>query len=77
MCLNSLLVGKKLVVIVFMGMPKIQAVGTAVPTYGLEQEEIKKFIAALFHSHIDHLDRLLPVFENSCIRVRHFSQPLE
>lgn len=77
MCLNSLLVGKKLVVIVFMGMPKIQAVGTAVPTYALEQEEIKRFIAALFHSHIDHLDRLLPVFENSCIRVRHFSQPLE
>lgn len=60
-----------------MGMPKIQAIGTAVPTYALEQGEIKKFIAALFHSHIDHLDRLLPIFENSCIKVRHFSQPLE
>ena len=59
-----------------MGIPKIQAVGTAVPTYALKQREIKEFIAALFHSHIDHLDRLLPVFENSCINVRHFSKPL-
>ena len=60
-----------------MGMSRIQAVGTAVPAYALEQGEIKKFIAALFDSHIDHLDRLLPVFENSRIKVRHFSQPLE
>lgn len=59
-----------------MGVPKIQAVGTAVPSYALEQSEIKKFVAALFHSHIDNLDRLLPVFESSCIKVRHFSQPL-
>lgn len=60
-----------------MGIPKIQAVGTAVPVYALQQGKIKEFVAALFHSHIDHLDRLLPVFENSCINVRHLSQPLE
>lgn len=60
-----------------MGVPKIQAVGTAVPAYALEQSEIKKFVAALFHSHVDHLERLLPVFENSCIQVRHLSQPLD
>ncbi len=60
-----------------MEIPKIQAVGTAVARYPLEQGEIKKFIATLFHSHVDHLDRLLPVFENSCIQVRHLSQPLE
>lgn len=60
-----------------MGIPKIQAVSIAVPTYALEQREIKKFVAALFHSHVDNLDRLLPVFESSCINVRHFSQPLD
>ncbi len=60
-----------------MGVPRIQAVGTAVPTYALEQSEIKNFVAALFHSHVDNLDRLLPVFESSCIKVRHLSQPLD
>ena len=60
-----------------MGIPKIQAVGIAVPTYALEQRTIKKFVAGLFQSHIDNLDRLLPIFENSCINIRHFSQPLD
>lgn len=60
-----------------MKIPKIKAVGRAVPTYALEQREIKKFVTALFESHIDHLDRLLPVFESSCIHVRHLSQPLD
>ena len=60
-----------------MGVPKVQAVGIAVPAYALEQSEIKKFVAALFHAHIDKLDRLLPVFESSCIQVRHLSQPLD
>jgi len=60
-----------------MGIPKIQAVGIAVPTYALEQREIKQFVAALFHSHINNLDRLLSIFENSYINVRNFSQPLE
>lgn len=60
-----------------MGIPKIQAVGTAVPNYALQQNEIKQFAAGLFRSHVDQIDRLLPVFENSCIKFRHLSQPLE
>lgn len=60
-----------------MGVSRIQAVGTAVPDYSLEQSEIKDFVAAFFHSHVDHLERLLPVFENSCIQVRHLSRPLD
>ena len=60
-----------------MGGSKIQAVGIAVPAYGVEQREIRGFVNALFGSYVDNLERLLPVFENSCIRVRHLSQPLE
>jgi len=60
-----------------MGVPRIQAIGTAVPTYVLKQGEIKKFVATLFHSHMDHLERLLPIFENSLIHTRHLSKPLE
>lgn len=61
----------------YMGKPKIQAIGTAVPSYALPQKEIKEFVANVFRSHIEHIDRLLPVFENSCINVRYLSQPLE
>lgn len=60
-----------------MGVPKIQGVGIAVPAYAVEQRKIKKFMAALFHSRVDHLERLLPIFESSCIQVRYLSQPLD
>ncbi|SDF24459.1 type III polyketide synthase [Sporomusa acidovorans] len=55
---------------------KIRSVGTAVPPHALCQKDIKKTAAALFNSHIQHLDRLLPVFENSLIQTRYLSQPL-
>jgi|GEM_PF-4000270 len=60
-----------------MGVPRIQGIGTAVPKYALKQGEIEKFVAALFQEHVDHLDRLLPVFESSCIDTRHLSKPLD
>jgi alkylresorcinol/alkylpyrone synthase len=60
-----------------MGKPRIQAVGTAVPNYALPQTEIKQFVANVFRSHVEHIDRLLPIFENSCIKVRYLSQPLD
>jgi len=76
--LNSLLVLNKLLVVVrSMGNPKIKAVGTAVPKYALPQKEIKQFVANVFRSHVENIDRLLPIFENSCIKVRYLSQPLE
>jgi len=57
--------------------PTIQAIGTAVPHYALEQKEIKEFVASMFRSHVDHIDKLLPIFENSCVKVRYLSRPLE
>ena len=60
-----------------MGAPQILAIGTAVPNYTLQQQEIKQFATSIFRSHMDNLERLLPVFENSCIKTRYLSQPLE
>lgn len=59
-----------------MSIPRVLAVGTAVPGYSLTQEEIKGFVASLFRLELTHLDRLLPVFDNGCIRTRHLAQPL-
>lgn len=59
-----------------MGNPQIMSVGTAIPPYTLQQEEIKEFVAALFQTKMAHLERLLPVFENGLIKVRHLSRPL-
>ena len=59
-----------------MSAPKILAIGTAVPGHSLQQEEIKGFVASLFRSELTHLDRLLPVFDNGCIKTRHLAQPL-
>jgi alkylresorcinol/alkylpyrone synthase len=60
-----------------MGLPKVLSVGTAVPPFALSQEEIRRFAAGLFRSNYDHIDRLLPVFDNGFIKTRHLSQPLE
>lgn len=59
-----------------MGKAQIMAVGTAVPSYCLRQDDIQEFAAALFRDNLHNLDRLLPVFANSLIRTRHLSQPL-
>ncbi len=76
--LNSVVVLKyQLVVMMTMLKPKIQAIGTAVPHYALEQNEIKEFVSSIFRSHVDHIDKLLPIFENSCIKVRYLSRPLD
>jgi alkylresorcinol/alkylpyrone synthase len=74
---NSVVVLKYLLVVMIIVKPKIQAVGTAVPHYALGQHEIKEFVATMFRSHVDHIDKLLPIFENSCIKVRYLSRPLE
>lgn len=59
-----------------MGVPQIQAIGTAVPNYVFSQTEIKEFVAEAFTPHMAHLERLLGVFGNSCIEQRHFAMPL-
>jgi len=55
----------------------IKSVGTAVPQYALEQSDIKQLAAGLFRSHFKDIDRLISIFENSCIKTRYLSQPLE
>ena len=60
-----------------MGESQIVSIGTALPPYALRQEDIKEFAAALFQSLINHLDKMLQVFENGLIQVRHLSRPLE
>lgn len=56
--------------------PKVLAIGTAVPGHSLAQAEIKQFAASLFRSQLMHIDRLLPVFDNGCIKKRHLAKPL-
>jgi alkylresorcinol/alkylpyrone synthase len=60
-----------------MGGPKIRSIGLAVPPYAVKQSDIKAFAAAIFQKKMKTLDRLLPIFDNACIKVRHLAQPLE
>lgn len=59
-----------------MSGPRVLAVGLAVPPYAVQQTDIKDFAACLFREKLDHLERLLPVFDNACIARRHLAQPL-
>lgn len=56
-------------------MPKIFAVGTAVPPYPIKQEEAKLFARQLFADSFNQIDRYLPIFENTAIRCRYLSKP--
>jgi alkylresorcinol/alkylpyrone synthase len=60
-----------------MGGSIIRSVGMAVPRYSVRQEDLKAFAAVLFEKRMDNLERLLPIFDNACIAVRHLAQPLE
>ncbi|HMM23081.1 MAG TPA: 3-oxoacyl-[acyl-carrier-protein] synthase III C-terminal domain-containing protein [Selenomonadales bacterium] len=60
-----------------MKKPRICSVGLAVPPHAIRQEDLKVFAATLFRDKMENLDRLLPVFDNACIAVRHLAQPLE
>lgn len=55
----------------------IRSVGTAVPGYALQQDDIKQFTTALFHENFENMERMISVFGNSCIKTRHLSRPLE
>ncbi len=56
-------------------MPKILAVGTAVPLYLIKQEEAKLFARRMFSDSFKQIDRYLPIFENGAIRCRYLSKP--
>ena len=59
------------------GYPRIRGIGTSVPLHAVGQTEIQLFAATLFRQHMEHLDRLLPVFDNGYIGQRHLTMPLE
>jgi alkylresorcinol/alkylpyrone synthase len=62
--------------VVFMSAPRVLSVGLAVPDHAVRQADIKDFAASLFAAKMDHLQRLLPVFDNACIAKRHLARPL-
>ncbi|MBA4493680.1 type III polyketide synthase [Paenactinomyces guangxiensis] len=58
-------------------MAKIISVGTAVPPYEIEQEEVRNFAKELFEESYENIDRMLTIFENTSIQKRRFSRPRE
>ncbi|KPC69379.1 chalcone synthase [Thermoactinomyces vulgaris] len=58
-------------------MPRIIAVGTAVPPYELRQIEARQFAKRLFGETFPGIERLLKIFENTAIATRYVSKPLE
>lgn len=53
------------------------SVATALPPYRVEQAEMKEFARRMFSSSGRDVERLMPVFDNSGVRARHFCVPLE
>ena len=58
-------------------MPRIVAVGKALPPYKITQQEIKDFAREHFTRGGFHADRLLEIFDNAQIHERYFSVPME
>jgi alkylresorcinol/alkylpyrone synthase len=59
-------------------MPRIEAIGTALPEHVLEQQHVRKFVGDMFGEAFGaDIERLLPVFDNSQIDRRHFCVPKE
>lgn len=58
-------------------MPKITAIGTAVPPYKLTQSEIRLFVQTHFSESTLPIDTLLDVFVNAKIEERYFSVPMD
>lgn len=58
-------------------MPKICGVRTAVPPNKIDQINAQFFIGKHFSRRFGETERLLPIFNNSGIASRYFSQPME
>ncbi len=56
---------------------RIAGVATAVPKYRVDQETITSLAPAVFGPSFQDFRRLLPVFANTQVRTRYFSQPIE
>lgn len=60
-----------------MTLPKIASVGTYTPPFSLAQSNIQQLTKELFQQQIPKIDRLLSVFANGEIEMRHFCVPPE
>lgn len=58
-------------------MPRLVAVGSALPEHRISQADAARFAGELFRGRLPRLDQLLAVFENSGIDQRYFVQPLD
>jgi len=58
-------------------MSKIVSVGTADAPYKTPQSEVKDFVRQLFSNSREDIERMVSVFDNSMIELRHFTQPRE
>jgi alkylresorcinol/alkylpyrone synthase len=58
-------------------MAKVISVGTADAPYKFPQSEVKDFVHGLFSDAYEDIERMINVFDNSMIEMRHFSQPKE
>jgi len=56
---------------------RIAGVATAVPKYRVDQETITSLAPSVFGPSFQDFRRLLPVFANTQVRTRYFSQPIE
>ena len=55
----------------------ILSVATAAPGYILDQSLARELAGALFGTALKDIERLLPIFDNTGIRQRHLSRPVE
>jgi alkylresorcinol/alkylpyrone synthase len=58
-------------------MAKVISVGTANVPYKFPQSEVKDFVYRLFSGSYEDIERMINVFDNSMIEMRHFTQPKE
>jgi alkylresorcinol/alkylpyrone synthase len=58
-------------------MSNVIATGTSEGKYEIAQNSVKKFVYELFSGSGVEIDRLISVFDNSSIKRRHFSMPIE
>jgi len=57
--------------------PTILSVGTAVPPFRMEQQELAALAPRMFDRTRSEVDRLMPVFENAGIAMRYSCVPLD
>ena len=58
-------------------MSKVVSVGIADAPFKTHQSEVKDFVRQLFSNAREDVERMISVFDNSMIELRHFTQPRE